>query len=102
MRSFDMVSVTMMRRRNNFLSLEVPGLAERRPSLVYGDFIFVQCASDDQTYQVSAYSKVYIGNLSYIRTSIIRKTKPCCSLYVHFSGGLFRVIFTGLRQMKYF
>ncbi|KAG1358655.1 hypothetical protein COCNU_08G001010 [Cocos nucifera] len=43
-------------RHNQILSLEVPGLAERRPSLVYGDYIFVQLAThspddDNRTYQ---------------------------------------------------
>ena len=64
MRSHDMECVNMKRRGNNFLSLEVPGLAERRPSLVYGDFILAQPATDEQDnetrpYQVSAYSSLY-------------------------------------------
>ncbi|KAK8923982.1 putative RNA helicase SDE3 [Platanthera zijinensis] len=46
MRAYDMESVTMRRRYDQFLSLEVPGLAEKRPSLVRGDFIFVQLATD--------------------------------------------------------
>ncbi|KAJ0981677.1 hypothetical protein J5N97_009932 [Dioscorea zingiberensis] len=41
-RNHDMNSVTMRRRGNHFLSLEVPGLAEKRPSLVCGDYIFAQ------------------------------------------------------------
>lgn len=52
----DMVRVTMKRRGNYFLSLEVPGLAEKRPSLVYGDYVFAQLATDDaddrHSYQV--------------------------------------------------
>lgn len=58
MRSHDMECVTM-RRKGNYLSLVVPGLAERRPSLVQGDDIFVKLAdADDKTtpYQVSAHS----------------------------------------------
>lgn len=54
MRAYDMENVSM-RRRGIYLSLEVPGLAERRPSLVHGDFIFVRHAYDDGTdhaYQV--------------------------------------------------
>ncbi|XP_020590457.1 probable RNA helicase SDE3 isoform X2 [Phalaenopsis equestris] len=46
MRAHDMESVSMRRRDNQFLSLVVPGLAERRPSLVQGDFIFVKLATD--------------------------------------------------------
>ncbi|KAK7308864.1 hypothetical protein RJT34_05163 [Clitoria ternatea] len=45
MRTYDMESITMKKRANHFLSLEVPGLAERRPSLVHGDFIFAKPAS---------------------------------------------------------
>ncbi|XP_030456741.1 probable RNA helicase SDE3 [Syzygium oleosum] len=47
MRSFDMENVTMRRKGTQYLTLEVPGLAERRPSLVHGDFIFVKLASDE-------------------------------------------------------
>lgn len=57
MRAHDMESVSMRRRGSQFLSLEVPGLAERRPSLVQGDFILVQLAtgnpeSSSRPYQV--------------------------------------------------
>ncbi|PKU67749.1 probable RNA helicase SDE3 [Dendrobium catenatum] len=45
MRAHDMESVSMRRRGGLFLSLVVPGLAERRPSLVQGDYIFVQLAT---------------------------------------------------------
>ncbi|ONK74337.1 uncharacterized protein A4U43_C03F5200 [Asparagus officinalis] len=55
MRTHDMELVTMKRRGNHFLSLEVPGLAEKRPSLVYGDYIFaklvVPYSNDNKTYQ---------------------------------------------------
>ncbi|CAL9750427.1 unnamed protein product [Musa acuminata subsp. burmannicoides] len=46
MRAYDMECVAMKRRGNYLLSLEVPGLAERRPSLVYGDYILAQLSSD--------------------------------------------------------
>lgn len=49
MRAYDMEHVAMKSKRNNLLSLEVPGLAERRPSLVNGDYIFVKLASEDTT-----------------------------------------------------
>lgn len=42
-----MENVTMRRKGTQYLTLEVPGLAERRPSLVHGDFIFVKLASDE-------------------------------------------------------
>lgn len=44
MRTYDMECITMRTRGNNYLSLEVPGLAERRPSLVHGDYIFAKLA----------------------------------------------------------
>ncbi|XP_060215556.1 probable RNA helicase SDE3 [Lycium barbarum] len=47
MRDYDMESVTMKRKGPQFLSLDVPGLAERRPSLVYGDYIFAKLATTD-------------------------------------------------------
>lgn len=37
----------MRRRGNHFLSLEVPGLAEKRPSLVCGDYIFAKALTGD-------------------------------------------------------
>ncbi|XP_004511390.1 probable RNA helicase SDE3 [Cicer arietinum] len=46
MRTYDMECITMRKRGNNFLSLLVPGLAERRPSLVHGDYIFAKLASE--------------------------------------------------------
>ncbi|KAL6901809.1 hypothetical protein ACP4OV_004685 [Aristida adscensionis] len=52
MRSYDMDGVSMRRRGVHFLSLEVPGLAERRPSLVQGDYIVARHAgSDARPYQ---------------------------------------------------
>ncbi|CAM8923535.1 unnamed protein product [Rhodiola kirilowii] len=45
MRCYDMECVTM-RRRGSLFALEVPGLAERRPSLVYGDVVFAKLVSD--------------------------------------------------------
>ncbi|CAA0823075.1 Probable RNA helicase SDE3 [Striga hermonthica] len=55
MRAYDMECVTLKRKWNQFLSLEVPGLAEKRPSLVSGDYIFVKLASEDQDATVGAY-----------------------------------------------
>lgn len=51
MRAYDMECVTMKSKKNQLLSLEVPGLAEKRPSLVKGDYIFVKLASEDTTEQ---------------------------------------------------
>jgi len=41
-----MECISMRKRANQFVTLEVPGLAERRPSLVHGDFIFVKLTSE--------------------------------------------------------
>ena len=49
MQSYYMEDVTMKSKRGQMLSLEVPGLAEKRPSLVSGDFIFAELASDGET-----------------------------------------------------
>ncbi|XP_004297116.1 PREDICTED: probable RNA helicase SDE3 [Fragaria vesca subsp. vesca] len=51
MRSYDMEHVNLRRRGYRYLSLEVPGLAERRPSLVHGDHVFAKLSeyADDTT-----------------------------------------------------
>ncbi|OWM74299.1 probable RNA helicase SDE3 [Punica granatum] len=46
-KAFNMERVSMRRKGSQFVTLEVPGLAERRPSLVAGDSIFAKRASDD-------------------------------------------------------
>ncbi|KAK6130159.1 hypothetical protein DH2020_036075 [Rehmannia glutinosa] len=53
MRAYDMECVTMKRNKSHFLSLEVPGLAEKRPSLVNGDYIFVKLVTEDQNANVA-------------------------------------------------
>ncbi|XP_052190546.1 probable RNA helicase SDE3 [Diospyros lotus] len=45
MRGYDMENVSFG-KKGQFLTLEVPGLAEKRPSLVNGDFIFAKLASE--------------------------------------------------------
>lgn len=60
MRGYDIERVNMKSKGSHFLTLEVPGLAEKRPSLVYGDFIFAKLASEDVNdtsppYQVCSY-----------------------------------------------
>lgn len=42
-------------KKGKFLTLEVPGLAERRPSLVNGDSIFVKLATEDANYATRTY-----------------------------------------------
>ncbi|XP_059632488.1 probable RNA helicase SDE3 [Cornus florida] len=48
MRDYGMESVPMRKSGTQFLRLEVPGLAEKRPSLVRGDHIFANLASVDE------------------------------------------------------
>uniref|UniRef100_A0A5B7BCG1 RNA helicase n=1 Tax=Davidia involucrata TaxID=16924 RepID=A0A5B7BCG1_DAVIN len=47
MREYDMECISMRKKGPQFMTLEVPGLAERRPSLVYGDYIFAKLVSED-------------------------------------------------------
>ncbi|KAI3752033.1 hypothetical protein L2E82_23135 [Cichorium intybus] len=47
MRMYDMQNV-VLKRKYRFLALEVPGLAERRPSLVQGDFIIAKPSSQNE------------------------------------------------------
>lgn len=60
-----MESVMMRRKGPQFVALEVPGLAERRPSLVHGDHIFAKIASngsDSPVYQVCSF---FQGNFDW-------------------------------------
>ncbi|GAV89955.1 AAA_11 domain-containing protein/AAA_12 domain-containing protein [Cephalotus follicularis] len=47
MRNYNMERVTM-KKKGNFLSLLVPGLAERRPSIVPGDYVFAKLVIEDE------------------------------------------------------
>ncbi|KAJ6392553.1 hypothetical protein OIU84_026836, partial [Salix udensis] len=53
MRCHSMEGVNMRRKGSRFLALEVPGLAERRPSLMHGDHVFVKLenAPDSNVYK---------------------------------------------------
>lgn len=73
MRSYDMERVSMRRRGNDYLSLEVPGLAEKRPSLVHGDYIIARHAgSDARRYQVSVLSVAFKYLLGILKLQIIQ------------------------------
>jgi hypothetical protein len=73
-----MERVTMRKRGTQFLSLEVPGLAERRPSLVQGDFIFARLASEDENettlFQVRAYLSPMVRRFQQLLAIIICDT----------------------------
>lgn len=64
MRAYDMEGVEL-KRRGHYLSLVVPGLAERRPSLVTGDFIFAKPVSaypsTSISYQVCVFPSFFIS-----------------------------------------
>ncbi|KAJ8768373.1 hypothetical protein K2173_021526 [Erythroxylum novogranatense] len=86
MRAYNMECVNM-RKKGSFLTLLVPGLAERRPSLVHGDFIFVKpIEADDAT--------PYQGFVHRIEADeIYLKFTPNFHL-VHMDGNLYNVEFT--------
>lgn len=89
MRAYDMENVTM-RRRGLYLSLEVPGLAEKRPSLVHGDYIFVRHAYDDVTAQ--AYQVMFFDLLIF---AIISFSLITANMFHHLSSG-------GIKKLKRF
>lgn len=47
----DVSHATFTRTRGGYLSLEIPGLAEKRPSLVVGDKVVVRKAWDNTNWQ---------------------------------------------------
>ncbi|PON80019.1 putative RNA helicase SDE [Parasponia andersonii] len=55
MRTYNMECASLRRRGNQYLSLEVLGLAERRPSLVYGDNIFAKLATECEDEAIAPY-----------------------------------------------
>ncbi|KAF3606733.1 hypothetical protein DY000_02044480 [Brassica cretica] len=87
MRAYDMENVTM-RRRGLYLSLEVPGLAEKRPSLVHGDFIFVRHACDDVTAQA------YQGFVHRVEADEVHLKFASEFHLRHTSGSVYNVRFT--------
>ncbi|XP_010522289.1 PREDICTED: probable RNA helicase SDE3 [Tarenaya hassleriana] len=87
MRAYDMENVSM-KRRGLYLSLEVPGLAERRPSLVHGDFIFVRHAFDDGT------DKTYQGFIHRVEADEVHLKFAPEFHHFHTAGSLFNVRFT--------
>ncbi|GFY90637.1 P-loop containing nucleoside triphosphate hydrolases superfamily protein [Actinidia rufa] len=58
MRCHDMEHVTMRRKGSTLLALRVPGLAERRPSLVHGDFVSAMLASQSENGTYAAYQGI--------------------------------------------
>ncbi|KAF2285412.1 hypothetical protein GH714_003619 [Hevea brasiliensis] len=87
MRSYDMEGVGM-RKKGNFLSLMVPGLAERRPSLVHGDYIFAKIANADET------TSPYQGFIHRVEADEVYLKFAAAFHSHHLNGNLYDVHFT--------
>ncbi|XP_031249415.1 probable RNA helicase SDE3 [Pistacia vera] len=61
MRSYNLECVRMRRKGAQSLALEVPGLAEKRPSLVHGDHVFVKLSAGS-----SGDNNVYKGHIYHV------------------------------------
>lgn len=90
MSTYDMECITMRRRGNNFLSLEVPGLAERRPSLVHGDSIFARLASE----QDEGATRVYQGFVHRVEADEVYLKFDHEFHFYHRDEDLYNVYFT--------
>ncbi|OVA05425.1 putative RNA helicase SDE3 [Macleaya cordata] len=88
MRSHDMECVTMRRKGAHYLALEVPGLAERRPSLVFGDYVFAKLSNSDPN------DKAYQGFIHRVESDEVF-LKFADDLHLHHrDGNLYNVRFT--------
>ncbi|KDP23615.1 hypothetical protein JCGZ_23448 [Jatropha curcas] len=89
MRCHDMEFVNLRQKGPQLLALEVPGLAERRPSLVQGDYVFVKLASDQTPDR-----DVYKGYIYRVQADEVL-LKFAKDLHMHYSNrNLFNVRFT--------
>ncbi|WRX21705.1 DNA2/NAM7 helicase [Theobroma cacao] len=89
MRAYNMENINM-RKNGKFLSLKVPGLAERRPSLVHGDHIFAKLACPD----ASETARVYQGFIHRVEADeVFLKFAPEFHLS-HVDENLYNVQFT--------
>ncbi|GFZ08872.1 P-loop containing nucleoside triphosphate hydrolases superfamily protein [Actinidia rufa] len=89
MRDYDMECISFG-RKGPFLTLEVPGLAERRPSLIYGDYVFAKLASEDADDGTCPYQ-------GYIHRVEAEQVHLKFDKYVHLrhkAGNLYNVQFT--------
>lgn len=98
MRTYDMECVIMKIKKNQFLSLQVPGLAERRPSLVTGDYIYANLASEDGPENVP-----YQGYIHHVEAEEIYLKFDQKFHKNHREGRLYNVQFsynrTGMRRL---
>ncbi|KHG04449.1 putative RNA helicase SDE3 -like protein [Gossypium arboreum] len=88
MRSHNMECVMMRRKGPQFVALEVPGLAERRPSLVHGDHIFAKIASNGSD------SLVYQGYIYRVEADEVLLKFASQFHTLHRDGNLYNVHFT--------
>ncbi|KAJ6305750.1 hypothetical protein OIU78_021144 [Salix suchowensis] len=87
MRCHSMEGVNMRRKGSRFLALEVPGLAERRPSLMHGDHVFVKLenAPDSNVYK----GHIYRVEADEVLLKFANDLHTC-----HRNGNLYDVRFT--------
>lgn len=52
--------VRMKEKALDLLSLQVPGLAEKRPSLMQGDIVFAKLGSEKIPYEVCSYNSIMV------------------------------------------
>ncbi|XP_047333760.1 probable RNA helicase SDE3 [Impatiens glandulifera] len=67
MRGYDMENISF-RNKGLLLALEVPGLAEKRPSLVYGDFILVKSTYQDPNNEATP---TYQGHIHRVEAEVV-------------------------------
>ncbi|KAJ6737461.1 DNA2/NAM7 HELICASE FAMILY [Salix viminalis] len=87
MRCHSMEGVNMRRKGSRFLALEVSGLAERRPSLMHGDHVFVKLenAPDSNVYK----GHIYRVEADEVLVKFANDLHTC-----HRNGNLYNVRFT--------
>lgn len=70
-----------MRKNGKFLSLKVPGLAERRPSLVHGDHIFAKLACPDASETARVYQVGVNKNYYMFLLLALKHFQPLCVIF---------------------
>lgn len=87
MRGYDMECISFC-KKGQYLTLEVPGLAERRPSLIHGDFIYAKLASEDAT------TRPHQGFIHHVETEEVYLKFEKEFHFRHKPGNLYNVQFT--------
>ncbi|CAK7340891.1 unnamed protein product [Dovyalis caffra] len=89
----NMECVNIRRKGSQFFALEVPGLAERRPSLVHGDHVFVKLENAPD-------SNVYRGYIYRVEADEVLLKFANDLHFRHQNGNLYNVRFTYNRVNK--